>query len=215
MQRFLLIAISAYALLLIACSAQEPPTVNLYRAVHVGDIDQIERNLYWDADVNAPGPDGRSALHVAAEKGRLVVIKILLKNGAAIDQLDAAGQTSLGTALLARRTLAAAYLAKQGARLDANNLLLKTAAAGSLDRDVLDFLLKQGADINTVDDEGNNALHIAASKDQRIAAKHLITGGIDLNAINAAGQTPLGIAQQTGSKDISDMLKRFGVVTAP
>ncbi|MBA1445469.1 MAG: ankyrin repeat domain-containing protein [Chromatiales bacterium] len=215
MQRFLLIAISAYALLLIACSAPEPPTVNLYRAVHVGDIDQIERNLYWEADVNAPGPDGRSALHVAAEKGRLVVIKILLKNGAAIDQLDTAGQTPLGTALLARRTLAAAYLAKQGARLDANDLLLKTAATGSLDRDVLNFLTKQGADINTTDDKGNNALHIAASKNRRIAAKHLITGGIDLSAVNADGQTPLGIAQQTGAKDIADMLNKFGVVATP
>ncbi|RDH85127.1 MAG: ankyrin repeat domain-containing protein [endosymbiont of Escarpia spicata] len=215
MQRFLLVAISAFVLLLSACSTPEPPTVNLYRAVHVGDIDQIERNLYWDADVNAPGPDGRSALHVAAEKGRVVVIKILLKNGAAIDQLDAAGQTPLGTALLARRTLAAAYLAKQGGSLDANNLLLQTAAVGSLDRDVLDFLIKQGADINTADDKGNNALHIAASKDQRIAAKHLITGGIDLNAVNATGQTPLGIAQQSGAKDIADMLKKFGVVTPP
>lgn len=215
MQRSLLIAISVFALLLNACSAPEPPTVNLYRAVHVGDIDQIERNLYWEADVNAPGPDGRSALHVAAEKGRLVVIKILLKNSAAIDQLDAAGQTPLGAALLARRTLAAAYLAKQGASLDANNLLLKTAAAGSLDRDVLDFLIKQGADINTLDGEGNNALHIAALKDQRIAAKHLITGGIDLNAVNAVGQTPLGTAQQSGAKDIADMLRKFGVVTAP
>ena len=44
--------------LVLGCSEPSPPTINLQRAVEIGDLDQLERNLHFQADVNEPGPTG-------------------------------------------------------------------------------------------------------------------------------------------------------------
>ena len=85
--------------LITGCAEPPKPTVNLYRAVHVGDLDQIKRHLFWGTDVNQPGPNGDYPLHVAVGQGRVAIAKELLKHGAKTEVHDALGRTPLQLAL--------------------------------------------------------------------------------------------------------------------
>ncbi|MEN8166479.1 MAG: ankyrin repeat domain-containing protein [Pseudomonadota bacterium] len=210
-----LLPLLCLALSLSGCSEPKPPTINLYRAVHIGDIDQIERNLFWDAKVNQPGPDGLTALHVAAKKGDLVVVKMLLKHGADIDASDRDGYSPLQTALLARNSLVAGYLVKQNARLDANAILREAVRLGQADRDVIDFLAKQGAELDSPDEQGNTPLHIAILNGHRVNAKYLVEKGADIDLADRSGRTPLELAIERGEADIERMLRQFGASSKP
>jgi len=192
------------------CSQPHQPTLNLYRAVQIGDLDQIERNLYWHAELNEVGPDGLTPLHLAAQKGSLVICKTLLRHGADLEARDPQGHTPLVKALIARNTLLANYLAKQGAKLDANAILHETARLGAADRDVIDFLIKQGASVDQQDEEGDTPLHNAIQHDRRVVAKYLIIRGADLSLANKAGQTPLSLAIALKRTDIERMLRQLG-----
>lgn len=193
-----------------ACSQPEPPTINLYRAVHIGDLDQVERNLYWNSDIDQTGPDGQTALHIATRKGSLVMVKMLVEQGANLEAENSQGRTPLATALLARNTLVANYLAKQHARLDPDKLLHLTVRQGEADRDVIEFLLNQGADLDKPDDEGNTALHLAINQGNRVIAKYLVQRGADIDKTDSAGRTPLQLAIELKQTDIEKMLQRFG-----
>ena len=198
------------SLFLVACSEPQPPTINLYRAVHIEDIDQVERNLFWNAKVDQPGPDGQTPLHVAARQGSLVVIGMLLKHGADTESMDRQGHTPLAAALLARNTLVADYLVKQQAQVNADALLHETVRLGQADRDVIDFLIKQGADLNKPDKEGTPPLHQAILNGYRVISKNLVLKGADIDLTDKTGRTPLQVAIETGEKDIEQMLRKFG-----
>lgn len=195
---------------LTGCTEPREPTITLSHAVQIGDIDQLERNIHWNADINKPGPDGLSPLHVAATKGSLVMCKILVKNGAELEVTDPQGHTPLLKALIARNTLVADYLFKSGAKLDPNAALHETARLGSADRDVISFLLRQGATLDNTDAQGNTPLHSAILNDQRVVTKYLINRGASLDIRNKEGKSPLAIAIERKNHDIERLLRQFG-----
>ena len=198
-----------------ACSPPDEPTIGLYLAIHRGDINQIERHIEWGSDINQVDADGRRPLHVAAERGRLAVVKLLIKHGAEIDALDREGNTPLYSAVMAGRTQIAMLLLKSGSKIDANYLLDQVVANSVADRDVIDFLLDQGAEINHQDEQGRTPLIIAISQDNRIMVKLLITNGADVNKPDNSGQTPLMLANERNKSDIIRLLKRNGAKVEP
>jgi len=199
-------------LLLAACSEPDRPTLALYPAIQRGDIAQIERHIKWGTDLNQANPDGSMPLHVAAKAGRWVVVKLLLKHGADINALDKQQHTPLFNAVMAGRTQVAEMLIKQGAKANINNLLLEVTSNQIADRDVFDFLIRQGVEINHPAKNGDTPLHIAVKKDYRVITKLLIHNGADINAKDAAGHTPLWYAAKHHNNDITALLKRNGAV---
>ncbi|MET0070795.1 MAG: ankyrin repeat domain-containing protein [Candidatus Thiodiazotropha sp.] len=194
----------------IGCTQPNEPTITISRAVQIGDIDQLERNIHWNADIDKPGPDGQSPLHVAASKGSLVMTKILVKNGADLEVADPQGHTPLLKALIARNTIVADFLFKSGAKLDPDGALHETAKLGSADRDVIGFLLRQGATLDHTDAEGNTPLHSAVLNDQRVVVKYLVNRGASLDIRNNAGLSPLAVAIERNNQDIVRILRQFG-----
>lgn len=201
-------------LMITGCSEPDRPTISLYRAVHAGDINQLERHLYWGADVNAPDPDGDTPLHVASARGRLIVARMLLDGGAKINAPNRDGKTPLYVALMKGRTQLADLLVKRGAKLDPNDMLHEVARNGVADRDVIRFLVANGGDINSPDEHGDTPLHLAVRQGERVVAKHLINQGADVNAVNQAGEAPLDLAVSRNDKDIIQLLERNGAVAA-
>lgn len=61
--------------------------------------------------------------------------------------------------------------------------------AGNLD--IMEYLLSQGADINTLDREGSNLMHNAAANGHYDAVTFLYEKGFDINAVDGNGNTPL------------------------
>ena len=164
-----ILAILAVVLNLVAaCSQPQPPTVPLYRALQVGDLDQVKRHLAHGSPIDRPDANGDLPLHVAAGAGQVAIARALLDNGARLDVVDAQGHTPLHLALANGRVELARMLVDWGATDSPQDLLFALVREGSADRDALAFLSRRGADINGRDSAGQTPLHLALI-DRRVA----------------------------------------------
>jgi len=198
--------------LLLSCTSPEPPTISLYRAIQAGDLNQIKRHIHHQTDINQPDREGQMPLHVAAEQGRLVISRLLIQHGARLDAENANGHTPLEVAALAGKIQVARLLLEKGAALDAQGLLGEAIAANANFRDLFEFLVQQGADMNAPDDAGDTPLVRATRLGHRLLAKRLIDEGADVNLPTAAGLTPLALAREIGNRDIERLLRRNGAI---
>jgi len=198
------------AILIIGCSPPPEPTINLYRAIHAGDLDQIKRHLHWGTDINQPGPDGDYPLHVAAKRGYIVIVEALLEYGAKLDVKDGAGHSPLQAALLAGKAQTARILFRHGASDAPQELLVLLVRNGIADRDALALVVNQGADVNARDQGGLRPLHLAVGGGQVLVVKRLITLGAEVNLADDQGHTPLALAKAAGRRDIAALLESYG-----
>jgi len=197
------------------CTAPPEPTLNLYRAIQAGDLDQIKRHLHWGTDINQAGPDGDYPLHMAARRGQVVVVEELVRHGAVRDVRDAHGLTPLELALLAGKTQVARILLQAGARQDPQALLQVLVDQGVSDRDTLGLVVAQGADVNAPDAQGVPPLHRAIRASQVLVVKRLIALGADVNLTDGQGLSPLALAKAGNQADIAALLNAFGASLRP
>jgi uncharacterized protein len=209
------LGIALLSLTLGACNERPHPTINLYRAVQSGDLDQIKRHLYWGTDINQPDPDGDLPLHVAARRGRVVIARELLDHGAAVNAKNSRGQTALYLALANGKTQVAQVLLDAGAADDPQRLLFALVKAGVTDRDALGLLVRRNADVNARNTAGETPLHVAAASGSVLLVKRLIDQGADVNLPDSSGRTPLAIATERNDRDILALLEQFGARKAP
>ena len=197
-------------LLLVACSEPDRPSIALYLAVQRDDLDQLERHLYWGTDINAVLPNGQYPLQTAAQNGRIIMVKNLLKYGAQINGTTTAGDTALDLAILAGRTQVADVLLAAGATLDASALLLKAATNGVTDRDTVRFLIEHGADLESRDNSGDTPLLIAIRQDNHRLATQLVSLGADVNVKTTDGISALSLATRLKTPELVSLLQRQG-----
>lgn len=194
-----------------ACSEPDKPTIGLYVAIKRGDIDQIERHIFWKTDINQLNIDGQTPLHESARAGRMIVAKLLLKNGADPNQLNREGKAALFLALKnGRIQLAELLIDKHNAQFDPTAALFDIVNDNVSDRDVIRLLVQRGAQINSYDEAGNTPLIIAINNQQRLVAKHLIDSNADVNFTRKDNQMPLAIARQINNPDLITLLTRNG-----
>lgn len=207
--RVLLLALITIAL---ASGCDEPPkpTVNLYRAVHSGDLNQIKRHLFWKTEINRPGPDGNYPLHVAVSQGRVAIARELLEHGAENDVRDARGRTPLHVALANGKIPAAELLLGHGADDDLQALLFELVEEQALDRDALEFLTERGVDVNAEAPDGELPLHSAVRAGNVRLAKRLISAGADVNRTDASGAAALELAERQDEPAMVTLLEQYG-----
>lgn len=136
--------------------------------------------LEYGADPNARGPDGRAALHFAAQSGNLDLIAVLLAYGADANVVDDAGTTPL-VATLRRKSQ-------------------QRAAA-------IEALLAGGADPN-VRMGSETPLHKLARDNDHTLAKLLLIHGANTVARDTRGRTPLTVATRKGHAEIVALLRQ-------
>lgn len=127
-------------------------------------------------------------------------VRLLLRQGADVDAIDAYG----GNALMAashHRSLCMLLL-QQGGKVNQkynNGNTALSMAAGRFEAEetpeVLQILLKAGADVNAVNAEGETALMTAASYGNTAKLRVLIRAGADTTLHNKAGRTALSIVR--------------------
>lgn len=83
-------------------------------------------------------------------------------------------------------------------------------AAKNADRQAVQRLLEQGANVNSTEGDGSTALHWAAYRDNVEIANLLLKAGAKVNAANDLGATPLWAAAQNGSETMTGALLRAG-----
>jgi len=74
-----------------------PPLLN---AAYRGEPDKVKQLISEGADVRTKGPDGMTALHLAAMGGHQTTAEVLLNSGADIKALDDNGRTAADLALI-------------------------------------------------------------------------------------------------------------------
>lgn len=210
MTRALAATLFALTLLLPACGKPDRPTIALYLAVQRGDLDQLERHIYWGSDIDAAMPNGQNPLQTAAQNGRIVMVRTLLKHGAQIDAETADGDTALDLAILNGRTQIAELLLAAGARLEASALLLKAAGLGVTDRDSIRFLIERGADPEARNADGDTPLLVAIRQDNHRLATQLVGLGADVNTQTADGKSALALARELKVTELISLLQRQG-----
>ncbi|KAL2780821.1 ankyrin-2 isoform 40 [Daubentonia madagascariensis] len=97
---------------------------------------------------------------------------------------------------------------KRPKKSDSNASFLRAARAGNLDK-VVEYL-KGGIDINTCNQKGNTALHIASLAGQAEVVKVLVKEGANINAQSQNGFTPLYMAAQENHIDVVKYLLENG-----
>ncbi|WP_295391361.1 ankyrin repeat domain-containing protein [uncultured Thiodictyon sp.] len=209
------LALALAVLLSAGCGQSPPPTVNLFRALQVDNLEQIRRHIAAGTDLNQPDRHGDRPLHLAARAGQIAILRELADHGASLVALDSAGRTPLELALSHGKTQVAALLVELGAPLDAQAMLVTLVRAGVSDRDSVDFLLRRGADLNRPDAAGQTPLHQAVMLGHLETLKRLIARGADVNRPDGTGRTPLALARAldpkaTHTADIQTALQQSG-----
>jgi ankyrin repeat protein len=204
--------LSLLVVTLVGCSEPDRPSIELYLAVHRGDINQIERHIHWGTDLNTIDADGRTPLHVAARQGQTSVVKMLLKNGAKPELKDRWGNSALHAAIVAGRTQIADLLAEAGGEVEADRLLDAVVDEGVADRDVIEWLGERNADFNHTDEQGVTPLIRAIKANDRVVVKLLIEAGAEVNRPDENGTMPLEACDPEEGEFICRMLKKHGAV---
>ena len=207
------------AIMLTGCTEPSEPTVNLHRAVEIGDIDQVSRHIYGKSDLDDPDARGDPPLHVAARAGRVAITRELARNGADIEAPNAAGRAPLDVALQNGRTQVAEMLIEQGAPLDAQGTLFELNETGGIKRETLTVLLDAGAQLDKPGPSGEAPLHNAIRNGHLETVRQLILAGADVNQPAADGRLPLRIARESApgrdARFIVSTLERNGARAEP
>ncbi len=172
-----------------------------------------EALLSSGADLNATDSFGDTALHIATlTEANVSVIEYLFSKGADINERNKKGITPLAQAVEKRIAEHIEFYAKMGADIHAADINNITPLYKSLDAGL--DMTKQLINENNFalrDSLGNTALHIGilknVSMDQII---FLLDIGIDINARNRNGHSPLYLAVQENRRNIGEQLLANG-----
>jgi ankyrin repeat protein len=151
-----------------------------------GDNAAVQKLIASKADVNAPQPDGATALHWAVYKADKELVGMLVRAGANPKAANRQGSTPLWLASINGDAALIASLLEAGA--DANEKLplgrtplMIAARTGNVD--AIKTLLDNGADVNAKESQrGTTALMWAADEAHAAAVKLLIDRGADIKA---------------------------------
>ncbi|XP_012081926.1 ankyrin repeat-containing protein At5g02620 [Jatropha curcas] len=163
-------------------------TTALHTAATQGHIDVVNLLLETDSNlVKIARNNGKTALHSAARMGHLEVVRsILNKDLSTGHRTDKKGQTAL-----------------------------HMAVKGQNEEIVLELVKPDPSVMCLEDNKGNTALHIATKKGRTQNVRCLLSvEGININAINKAGETPLDIAEKLDNPELVSVLKEGGAISS-
>jgi uncharacterized protein len=184
----------------------------LLEAARKGDASELRRQVQAGAKVNGLDALGNTALTYAAAAGDLVLVRMLLKEGADVDG-RAAALTPLSSATLNGRVQVVKLLLSRGADPDAtglNGVVPLVLAVRMNQLATADALLQAGARADVRDRSGDHLLMLAISNDLPAMTDLLLRRGMNPNMADRDGLTPLYWARQLGRETISKRLEQAG-----
>jgi ankyrin repeat protein len=165
-------------------------------AIQNRDTDALRTLIKQRADVNAPQPDGTTALHWAAHWNDLDAVNLLLGAGANAKAANRYGATplseaaALGNAAIIEALLKAGADPKTLTTQDGETVLMTAARAGNAD--AVKVLLEHGADVNGRESyKGQTALMWAAAEHHPAVVKVLLDHGADWKVVSFDRETKL------------------------
>ena len=139
-------------------------------------------------------PERDRDLLMAADRGEIVAVRDLVRDGARINWRDHRGRTPLLAATQRNRVDVARFLIQEGADVNAKDLIQDTPFlyAGAEGRtEILKMILGAGPNLKDTNRFGGTALIPAAHRGHVDTVKLLLTTAIDKDHINNLGWTAL------------------------
>jgi len=159
---------------------------SLVAAVESRDRAAATRMIDEGVDVNAPAPDGTTALHWAVHYDDVALVTRLLEAGADPTTTNDYGATPMSEAAVVGNTEVIGKLLDAGADVESPNPDGQTAlmvVARTSNVEAARLLLDHGADVNRVEQwRGQTALIWAAAQGQPAMVRELTSRGADVNA---------------------------------
>jgi ankyrin repeat protein len=191
-------------------AASDLPLVD---AAKKGDREAVRSLLRQNVDVNAPQPDGATAIAWAANRNDLETADLLIAAGADVNAANDYGVTPLLLACSEGSGAMVEKLLKAGAGANAatwtgQTALMACARTGKLE--AVKALVTHEARINAKEKQGHTALMWAVAGKHPEVARVLIDRGADVRARSEGGFTPLLFAAQQGDLETARMLLAAG-----
>ncbi|PNI87919.1 ANKRD6 isoform 5 [Pan troglodytes] len=184
-------------------------------AAYKGQTENVVQLINKGAKV-AVTKHGRTPLHLAANKGHLPVVQILLKAGCDLDVQDDGDQTALHRATVVGNTEIIAALIHEGCALDrqdkAGNTALHLACQNSHSQSTR-VLLLAGSRADLKNNAGDTCLHVAARYNHLSIIRLLLTAFCSVHEKNQAGDTALHVAAALNHKKVAKILLEAGADT--
>lgn len=168
-------------------------------------------------DLFSTDNNGNNVFNYVAKTGNIKVLTTLIEKG-----IKGNNQAFLFAAYGTRGTTNGLevykYLVSLGLNPNVTNKEgvspLHIVASRSQDKDVIEYLLDQGLDVNTKDFKGNNAVMNAASRNTLEVVKILVDNLKTINNFNKKGQSALSLAIQNNTPDVVEFLIHRGYNTS-
>jgi ankyrin repeat protein len=172
----------------------------LHTLVWRDDIAAMETAIANGADVNARNHRGWTALHWAAQIGRVRAVKLLIAKGAFVDELDRNGHTPLLMAMRHGEQSVVQLLLDRGANPDYGGTYNQTPTELAMQlnqQETARSLVAAGAEMT---------IHLAAYIGDLEKTKTLLDGGVAVDTQDNDRLTPLYWAAKSGHEDMVAIL---------
>ncbi|CAH1397503.1 unnamed protein product [Nezara viridula] len=191
---------------------------SLYIASRAGHLEVVKVLVEGDASLKQRdcGNYNLTPFQIALLNGRISVVRFLSLHGANIDERDTVGNTPLYTAAWNGMDTMVKTLIELGANLKSRvgqlGLTAVHAAAARGHAQVVELLLREGADPDIKDRNHATPLHWASSLE---VAKVLLNNGAYVDTRNINRETPLHKASSLGRADVvRELLQRGADIDA-
>jgi ankyrin repeat protein len=191
---------------------KDPDMTSLMSAIYDGDTVKARKLIAAGANVNAADQHGMTALMFAGGTNDASLVQLLITAGADVNAKNEDGETALFRAAFLGKLASMRELVRRGASVNAISKLGVTPLMETAQHSVsvVEFLVANGANVNTKDAHSETALMMAARAGRGDIVRALIRAGADVNAKANDGRTALDNAQWTKHDDVVKILKRAG-----
>ncbi|XP_056264059.1 protein TANC2-like isoform X2 [Pseudoliparis swirei] len=178
------------------------------------DLPEEDEHEEGRPEINTPDSLwGETALTAAAGSGRLSVCRLLLDQGAAVEQGNRRGVAPLFSAVRRGHVQVVGLLLARGVEVNmvdqqGRTSLMTAASEGHVT--TAQLLLDHGASLDQADREGLTPLSWACLKGQLPAARELVERGAATTHVDRSGRTPLDLAAFRGDPEVVQLLVDHG-----
>ncbi|XP_068522126.1 ankycorbin isoform X4 [Anas acuta] len=186
----------------------------LLQAVENGDPEKVASLLgKKGASATKQDSEGKTAFHLAATKGHVECLRIMVTHGADVTAQDGAGHSALHLAAKNSHPDCIKRLLQSKCSVDSTDNSGKTAlhyaaACGCLQ--AVQLLCEHKCPINVKDLDGNIPLLLAVQNGHTEVCKYLLDHGADVNTRDKNGRTALMMACEAGNLNMVEAFLKKG-----